>query len=66
MSKDKKYPIPVMAIMLTTLDGRILLGKRTKQSSPWWGVPGGKIEWGENLFETACRELEEEFPSSHS
>ena len=43
--------------------GRILLTRFTRAGHPdsgKWTMPGGAMEWGEDPFETAERELEEE------
>ncbi|OFI46962.1 NUDIX hydrolase [Floricoccus penangensis] len=44
-------------IILENEDGHILLQKRTNDS---WGLPGGLMEIGESLEETAIREVYEE------
>ena len=44
-------------------DGRILLTRFIQAGHPdsgQWTMPGGAMEWGEEAFETAERELEEE------
>jgi len=41
-------------------NGKILLGKRKKSTSQWWGMPGGKVEFGENPIEAVKREVFEE------
>jgi 8-oxo-dGTP diphosphatase len=42
-------------------NGKILLGKRFKiYGRGTWGVPGGKLDYGESLIDGAKRELEEE------
>lgn len=52
-------------LMLTRLDGRILLALR----APWlpdplvWSVPGGRIEPGEEPLDAALREGQEELGS---
>ena len=39
--------------------GRVLLVRTTKWRGAW-GVPGGKVEWGETLEQATVRELREE------
>lgn len=47
--------------LLVIRRGALLLGRRTGGSDPGtWGVPGGKIDYGEDLFAAATRELLEE------
>jgi 8-oxo-dGTP diphosphatase len=50
-------------------NGKILLGKRHSdpdkadsafRSAGVWGLPGGKLEWGESLEKGAIREVKEE------
>ncbi len=42
-------------------DQKILLGKRIGALEPGtWGFPGGRLEWGESVFECARREVLEE------
>ena len=39
----------------------VLLVERQKQpNAGTWGFPGGKVEWGEAVFDAAVRELREE------
>ena len=40
-------------------DGRVLLVRTTKWRGAW-GVPGGKVDWGETLMDAVKRELREE------
>jgi len=58
-----------MGIMVMDLDGRVLMGLRNddadKASSELagegtWTMPGGKFEFGDDLFAGAARELKEE------
>lgn len=46
------------ATVLVIKDGRILLNLRSDTET--WGIPGGGLELGECLEETAFRELKEE------
>ena len=42
-------------------DSQVLLGKRIGGLEPkTWGFPGGRLEWGESVFECATREIAEE------
>ncbi|ATQ42736.1 NUDIX domain-containing protein [Caulobacter mirabilis] len=42
-------------------DGRLLLVKRLRQpEADHWGLPGGKIDWGEGLRAAVAREIAEE------
>ena len=45
-------------IILENESGQILLHHRTDRD--WWGLPGGAMELGESLEETAIREMLEE------
>lgn len=55
----QKYPEPTVGLFIFNSKGEILLIKTHK----WWGkyaVPGGKIELGETMEQTARREALEE------
>ena len=42
-------------------DGRLLLVKRQREpEAGHWGLPGGKIDWGETARAAVAREIEEE------
>lgn len=60
----KKIPtiIPVVAAALVAADGRVLMQQRRKGSEHGglWEFPGGKVEPGESLVESLCREISEE------
>lgn len=45
-------------VLVTDKQGRLLLGKRSDNQS--WGIPGGTMEIGETVEETARRETKEE------
>lgn len=50
--------LSVGATVVVLKNGRILLNLRSDTGT--WGIPGGAIELGETLEETAARELKEE------
>lgn len=54
-----RYPIPTVGGLISDDDGRLLL-LRTNKWSNMWGIPGGKIEWGEPSGDALRRELLEE------
>ena len=46
---------------ITDASGRLLLVKRLRPpEAGCWGLPGGKVDFGERLVETAAREILEE------
>lgn len=53
------YPIPTVGALVEGPSGRVLIVKTTKWQG-WWGVPGGKITWGEPLEAALKREFREE------
>ncbi len=53
-----RRPVVGCAVFARTKDGRVLLIRRG--DSGGWALPGGTLEWGETLVESARRELEEE------
>ncbi len=54
------YP-QVGSAVVVVKDGKILLGKRNKKNMfGKWVLPGGRVEWGETIKETAVREIKEE------
>lgn len=57
-----EFKIPrVGSAVLIEHNGKFLLGKRNKQTAQnYWVIPGGKVEWGENLEQAAIREIKEE------
>jgi phosphoglycolate phosphatase-like HAD superfamily hydrolase/ADP-ribose pyrophosphatase YjhB (NUDIX family) len=53
------FPIPTVGALIRDDSGRMLLFKTAKWSG-MWGIPGGKIEWGEPSEEALRREVREE------
>lgn len=60
-------PVAVVAAVIER-DGRYLLGRRPerKRHGGLWEFPGGKVDAGESVEETAGRELKEELDLSVS
>jgi len=59
----KKIGPLVIGIGLVIKDGKILLAKRRSKIDQWhkWEIPGGIVEFGEDVKDTVRRELMEEF-----
>jgi ADP-ribose pyrophosphatase YjhB (NUDIX family) len=53
-----RRPIVGTSIIPLLPDGRIVLIRR--RDSGRWGLPGGIVDWGEDIFTAAKRELAEE------
>ncbi|MFA7117940.1 MAG: NUDIX domain-containing protein [Sphaerochaetaceae bacterium] len=59
--EDKKYPKVGIGVMIQNDQGLVLLGLRKgSHGSGEWSFPGGYLEIGETIFETAKRETKEE------
>lgn len=52
-------PVVCVGALVWGPDGRVLLVRTTKWRGAW-GVPGGKVDWGETLVDAVKRELREE------
>ncbi|MFC3835628.1 MULTISPECIES: NUDIX domain-containing protein [Deinococcus] len=52
-------PVVCVGALVWGTDGRVLLVRTTKWRG-LWGVPGGKVEWGETLLDAVRREFQEE------
>lgn len=55
----KRYPLPAVAALIAGPSGRVLI-VRTHKWSGLWGVPGGKVDYGETLLTALKREMLEE------
>ncbi|GAA5535117.1 NUDIX domain-containing protein [Deinococcus aluminii] len=52
-------PVVAVGALVWGPDGRVLLARTTKWRG-LWGVPGGKVDWGETLSDAVRREFREE------
>src|SRR4051812_35043988 len=51
----------IASVVFITKNGQLLLGKRKNTYGAGdWGLPGGRLEYGEKLIDAAKRELAEE------
>ncbi|HEX7239982.1 MAG TPA: NUDIX hydrolase [Longimicrobiaceae bacterium] len=53
-----RHPIPSVSVVPLLADGRIVLVRRVDDDR--WAIPGGMMDWGQDVEATARRELEEE------
>jgi len=53
------YPLTTVGALVTGPDDKILITETTKWRGTW-GVPGGKVDWGETLEQAVLREFREE------
>ncbi|HEV2147321.1 MAG TPA: NUDIX hydrolase [Longimicrobiaceae bacterium] len=53
-----RHPVPSVSVVPVLADGRIVLVRRVDDDR--WAIPGGMMDWGEDVPGTAERELEEE------
>lgn len=53
-----RHPVAGTTIIPILPDGRIVLIQRSDSGK--WGLPGGMIDWGEDIPQAASRELKEE------
>jgi ADP-ribose pyrophosphatase YjhB (NUDIX family) len=56
---DTRYPLVTVGALIEGPSGRLLF-IRTHKWGDRWGVPGGKVDWGETLLEAVHREVREE------
>lgn len=58
---EKKYPKVGVGVMIQNKKGEVLLGLRQgSHGTGEWCFPGGHLEFGETVFQTAKREVKEE------
>jgi 8-oxo-dGTP diphosphatase len=53
-----RHPILGVTIVPILEDGRLVMVRRKDDCS--WGLPGGVVDWGEDILTTLHRELQEE------
>lgn len=53
-----RHPVTGTTIIPLLPDGRMVLIRR--RDTGQWGLPGGMVDWGEDIMTTARRELKEE------
>lgn len=59
MVPTRRYPLPTVGALIFNDAGKVLM-IRTHKWSDRWGIPGGKIEWGEASEDALRREVREE------
>jgi phosphoglycolate phosphatase-like HAD superfamily hydrolase/ADP-ribose pyrophosphatase YjhB (NUDIX family) len=57
--EDKHPPLATVGALIFDTAGRVLM-IRTQKWSNLWGIPGGKIKWGEPSLDALRREIKEE------
>ncbi|MDH6100802.1 NUDIX domain-containing protein [Anabaenopsis sp. FSS-46] len=56
---QKHFPLTTVGALVVNSRGDVLIVKTTKWRGTW-GVPGGKVDWGETLEAALIREFREE------
>ena len=57
--EQEKYALPVVGALIVNPENKILLVKFDEKDS-CYGLPGGKIRWGETIEDAVKREVKEE------
>jgi phosphoglycolate phosphatase-like HAD superfamily hydrolase/ADP-ribose pyrophosphatase YjhB (NUDIX family) len=57
--REHRAPVATVGALIFDATGRVLM-IRTQKWSNLWGIPGGKIKWGERSEDALRRELKEE------
>jgi 8-oxo-dGTP diphosphatase len=61
MDKEKIFPKVGVGVLIQNKKGEVLLGERMgSHGAGEWSFPGGHLDFGETIFETARRETKEE------
>ncbi len=55
----KQFPLLTVGALVESPQKNILIVQTTKWTGTW-GVPGGKVEWGEKMEDAVIREFQEE------
>lgn len=59
--EEKKFPQIGIGIMILNSQQEVLLGLRQgSHGAGEWSMPGGRLEWGEQMMDCARREVKEE------
>ncbi len=56
---NQQFPLTTVGALAVNSRGQVLIVKTAKWRGTW-GVPGGKVEWGESLSSALIREFQEE------
>ncbi len=57
--REQGFPTPTVGALIFNRSGKVLM-IRTHKWSDLWGIPGGKIKWGESSVAALRREIREE------
>ena len=60
MPNQNDHPRVGLGVIIVNSDEKILIGKRKGSHAPYYSIPGGKLDLGENFEESAAREIKEE------